>query len=129
MQETPVPLDEAARNLIEQTESLLKIYQGMHGLQVREPGVPATDGAFWTRQVEADSKMLTIAVARGALSYVSFRVRMVAKPDTGLPPSIDAEVYGLDALARVLDDMLPKEPGEPLPRQYRSGPHAMRRRH
>lgn len=117
-------LDEEDRTFIGHADGLLKIYEAMHGLRARQPDAAAVDAdVVWAREVVSGPRTLAIAVTRETLPARTFRVRVVAQPGHGLPAATDADVFGLEALARMLEKML-----EPPPRAHRSGPHARRRR-
>jgi hypothetical protein len=110
------PLTDAQKTFLGEVESLLKIYEAMHGLKAQTPSVPLGEGVVWARAIGVPNRSVAIVATRASLEAETFHVRLVSVPGETFVLQ-DAEAVGLAGLAQFLEKLIGA--GRPLSRTRR----------
>lgn len=117
-------LPDAGRAFLAETESLLRIYEAMHGLKAQTPSVPLGEGVVWARAIGVPNRSVAIVATRASLEAETFHVRLVSVPGETFVLQ-DAEAVGLTGLTQFLEKLIRpapaavRRPGRPLSRTRR----------
>lgn len=100
---TRVPFD-ADRTFLAETESLLAIYEAMHGLQAMARSAPQSDGIVWAREIATPTRTVAITATRASIDARSLHVRLVSAQGPFVLEDYDS--LNLTGLALVLEKLI-----------------------